>query len=233
MHMDTEDDEFWQLLSSTVDEIIGDLMEEEFEDAFLDDLEQELEELGQDYQDIWAPEDPHCIPPPPAQPRTLPKQGGGASRSTLDLVSVWSVTRCPKGGYFNIRQQELFDLLLERWKLTRWPKGGCFNTRQQEFYDLLLERWKLPSTASLPGRVVPYVDHAVPRYNGAFPKWREGRASGCWFPVCPETGELLLGTSCYGSKEDKREEDLKNSHVTCVSRVRRDAPYYCYYCNAT
>ena len=78
-----------------------------------------------------------------------------------------------------------------------------------------------------------YVGHAVLRYNGAFPKWREGRASGCWFPVCPETGELLLGTSCCASKEDKREEDLKNSHVTCVSRVRRDAPYYCYYCNAT
>ena len=76
----------------------------------------------------------------------------------------------------------------------------------------------------LPGRVVPYADHAVPRYNGAFPKWREGRASGCWFPVCPETGELLLGTSCYASKEDKREEDLKNSHVTCVSRVRAEMP---------
>ena len=177
MHMDTEDDEFWQLLSSTVDEIIDDLTEEEFGDAFLDDLEEELEELGQDYQDIWAPEDPHCIPLPQAQPHPLPSLGGGASRSAFDPVSVWSATR--------------------------WPKGGCFNIRQQELYDLLLERWKLLSTASLPGRVVPYVGHAVPRSNGAFPKWREGRASGCWFPVCPETGELLLGTSCYASKKDK------------------------------
>ena len=116
MHMDTEDDEFWQLLSSTVDEIIDDLTEEEFGDAFLDDLEEELEELGQDYQDIWAPEDPHCIPLPQAQPRPLPSLGGGASRSALDPVSVWSATRWPQGGYYNIRQKELYDLLLERWK---------------------------------------------------------------------------------------------------------------------
>ena len=145
MHMDTdEDDDFWKKISSTVDQIINDLAEEEFGDAFLDDLEEELEEPGLDYQDNWAPEDPYSIPPPPAQPRPLPSLGGGASRSTLDPVSVWSVTRCPKGGYFNNRQQELFDLLLERWKLlTRWPKGGCFNNRQQELYDLLLERWKL------------------------------------------------------------------------------------------
>ena len=57
-------DEFWQRVSSTVDQVIDDLAEEEFGDVFLDDLEQELEELGQDYQDIWAPEDPHCIPLP-------------------------------------------------------------------------------------------------------------------------------------------------------------------------
>ena len=145
--MDTdEDDDFWKKISSTVDQIIDDLAEEEFGDAFLDDLEQELEELGLDYQDNWAPEDPYNIPPPLPQPCPIPILSGGANRSTLDLVSGWSVTRCPKGGYFNIRQQELFDLLLERWKLTRWPKGECFNIRQQELYDLLLERWKLLST---------------------------------------------------------------------------------------
>ena len=82
--------------------------------------------------------------------------------------------------------------------------------------------------------VVPYVGHAVPRYNGAFPKWREGRASGCWFLVCPETGELQLGASRY--KKDKGEEDdskkdkveeregrLRKSHVT---RVYSNAAYY-------
>ena len=92
----------------------------------------------------------------------------------------------------------------------------------------------------LPYYVVHYVGHAVPRYNGAFPKWREGRASGCWFLICPETGELQLGASRYDSKKDKGEEDdskkdgaeeereerLRKSHVTRVSRVYSNAAYY-------
>ena len=72
----------------------------------------------------------------------------------------------------------------------------------------------------LPYYVVHYVGHAVPRYNGAFPKWREGRASGCWFPVCPETGEFLLGAS--RSKEDKGEED--DSKRDKVEEEREERP---------
>ena len=87
----------------------------------------------------------------------------------------------------------------------------------------------METTASLPGRVVPYVDHAVPRYNGAFPKWREGRASGCWFPVCPETGEFQLGASHYDYKKNKAEKEgeeiPKKSHVSTVA-------YNCTVCHA-
>ena len=77
------DENFWTNLSSTVDEIIADLMEDEFQEEFLDNLMEELELTGLEVGK--PPPQPTLSSSPPIPPKLSRRgyvfvRGGRAKR---------------------------------------------------------------------------------------------------------------------------------------------------------
>ena len=108
IHIKNGDENFWTNLSSTVDEIITDLMENEFQEEFLDNLMEELELIGQEVGK--PPPQPTLSSSPPIPPKLWKRPPLPSTFKT----GVRVCTRWPSG-----EMQARYDVLLERWKESR------------------------------------------------------------------------------------------------------------------